>query len=42
VAKAEALWCRSDVFAFVGWDEIPAFIGMAMLGFHPSLQNLHA
>jgi hypothetical protein len=24
---------------FVGWDEIPAWMGMAMLGFHPSLQT---
>jgi hypothetical protein len=27
------------LLTFVGWDEIPAWIGMAMLGFHPSLQK---
>jgi len=28
-------WCQR----LVGWDEIPAFFGLAMLGFHPSLRE---
>jgi hypothetical protein len=32
--------CHDGALAFVGWDEIPAFVGMAVLGFHPSLRRL--
>jgi hypothetical protein len=30
---------QMSLASHVGWDEIPAWIGMAMLGFHPSLQT---